>query len=163
MWSAAHSVLRCSFVEVILDLLFAWVDQVKVWTLKGKNSHSKCISKPFLLLSEKYPKPEIWLQPKSPTHVFTNHGPRTDPHARTHAVGDQMHFPCSTAKLVLLTSAWLAQHVHVGVLLLSEQYVRLLPFTYNLLALVKCCFRFQTKPFQLDTLIQTCWKSKPSP
>ena len=38
-------------------LTHGW-DQVKVWTLKGKNSHSNCISKPFLLLSERYLK--VW-------------------------------------------------------------------------------------------------------
>ena len=31
---------------------FGW-DQIKVWILKGESSHSKLISKPFLLLSER--------------------------------------------------------------------------------------------------------------
>ena len=35
-------------------------DQVKVWILKGENSHSIHITKPFLLLSERYMNPEIW-------------------------------------------------------------------------------------------------------
>ena len=33
-------------------------NQAKVWTLKGRNSHSKCISKPYLLLCERYLNPE---------------------------------------------------------------------------------------------------------
>ena len=44
-------------------------DHVKVWILKGEKSHSKCISPPFLLLSESCPNPEIWLWPENPTNV----------------------------------------------------------------------------------------------
>ena len=40
--------------------VYGW-DRVKVSNPKGENSHSKCTSKPCLLLSERYLNPEIWL------------------------------------------------------------------------------------------------------
>ena len=42
------------------DISHGW-GQVKVWILKDETSHSKCISKLFLLLSERYLNPEIQL------------------------------------------------------------------------------------------------------
>ena len=62
------------------SLLYFWHgwDQVKVWILKGENSHWKCISKLFSLLSERYLNPEKQLQPEKlhPCSDPTNHHPR---------------------------------------------------------------------------------------
>ena len=48
-------------------------DQVKVWILKVKISHSKCISTQFLLLSEINLSPEFWLKPEK-SHQNSGNG-----------------------------------------------------------------------------------------
>lgn len=54
------------WIENRARYVIQWRDQDKVWTLKGENTHSKCISKPFSLLFERYLNREIHL--KSPIH-----------------------------------------------------------------------------------------------
>ena len=70
-WSAWVSAFWARRINVKFPCLSAdcrihthgWV-QVKIWILKGENSHAKCISKPCLLLSAKYLNPEIRRQPE---------------------------------------------------------------------------------------------------
>ena len=40
---------------------YHWRNQVKVWILKAEKSHSRCISKPYLLLCERHMNPETRL------------------------------------------------------------------------------------------------------
>ena len=40
--------------------------ELKVLILKGEKSHSKCVSEPFLFLSERHLNPEVRLQPEKP-------------------------------------------------------------------------------------------------